>query len=838
MSHRAAVTPDQFLTFGELLKYLRHRAGLSQLELSIAVGYSEGQISRLEHGLRAPDSSLLAARFVPALGLERDPEWAARLLELADRSQIKTSSETPSRTADTPPTNLPLQLTSFVGRENEIAAIKRLVIGDGSASQPVRLLTLTGPAGSGKTRLAIQAASQIARNFADGVFFINLAPVTETALVAPTIAQPLGVKPLPGQTFLDALKDYFGEKEILLLLDNFEQVSEAARELTALLSEAPDLKMIVTSRMVLRLTGEKEFLVAPLPVPDGTSSSPDVIGENEAVKLFMQRAQAVREDWKLTEANAQAIAAICVRVDGLPLAIELAAARIRVLTVEELLARLSKRLEVLTGGARDLPTRQQTLRSTIDWSYQLLDASEKRLFARLSVFAGGWTLEAAAQVCNAMADLGRDVVDGLQSLVEHNMIQQTTTSTETVRFTMLETLREYALEQLDASEERATLGELHAKYYVRLIEAARALPVGDERLGFWKNRIDPEHDNMRAALAWSHMTPGTAELGLRLTSSAWLGDPRNVQVGLERALARADQEEGVYRRARARALANLAEMLYLQGNYARAESCFAESLRLDRLAGDLSFIAQGLERWGFIARERGDTLTARARLEEALILTRELKISWIICLVGNTLGETLIMLGDTDSAERHLEESLQIARQIPATTYAGWSLNHLGHIAQIRGEFEKATKLHLESLSLLRGESLEYFGPVEALHCLGECALGQNDPVLAASRFEQGLELAEQVKYRAGAAWCLAGFAGVAVLQEEPDRAAILWGAAEHLRSSMGVRKPPAADATHTRLMEQARQALGDVVFDAAWERGQRMPLDQVIALALNRVQS
>lgn len=837
MSESSAITPSQFTTFGDLLKFLRRRAGLSQTELSIGVGYSISQISRLENNERAPDPAAIAARFVSELDLEKEPAWVARLLELATRARDPGQSEAAPAEGETPPHNLPLQLTSFIGREREVQDIKDLLLERSSHADTVRLLTLTGPGGSGKTRLALRAASEVLVEFSDGVFFISLAAISDPTLVLPTVMQTLDVIRIGNQTPLDALKEHLRGKQVLLVLDNFEQVLDAAPLLTALLWSVPALKLLVTSRVILHLSGEREYLVPPLPVPDLTSPSLDVLVRNEAVALFVQRARAVRQDFQLTPANASAVAEICVRLDGLPLAIELAAARSKVLAPDAMLSRLSSRLGLLTGGARDLPARQQTLRNTIDWSYHLLPLAEKTLFARLGVFVGGWILDAAERVCNAGGDLSGDMVHRLDALLDHNLIRQHITSAGAVRFGMLETLREYALEQLAASGELETLRQQHADYYLALVEVALPTNFGDYLTPNSRQRIEEEQDNLWAALAWSQGTSGKAQMALRLAEiSEVISNYSEERSLLERVLAYADAEGGYDSHTRARVLNKLGNSQAWIGDYAGGELRFAESLALFQELGDRVWTAATLERWGWVARERGETSIARHRLEQALALAHGLNDNTLLFVATNTLAETMTMQGDTVAARRILNEILPIEREVGERWSLGWTLNHLGHVAQIEGEYAQATRLHAESLLLFHDVNEPSFGVVEALHCLGETALAQGDAALAAKHLKESLKVAQKAGFSICMVWCLAGLAGVAVLNQEPERAALLWGAAEALRHRIGAREGPATHATHERLMTQAHEQLGDATFEAALAEGRELKREEAIAYAMQGI--
>jgi predicted ATPase len=432
----------------------------------------------------------------------------------------------PLNTLDARRTNLPAQPTPLIGREREVADVTALLRrGD------VRLVTLTGPGGTGKTRLGFQIAAELLDDFAEGTYFVDLAPISDPDLVASVIAQTLGARETGGRPLVELLNTYLREKHLLLLLDNFEQVLSAAPLVAGLLAAAPRLKVLVTSREVLHLRSEKEFPVPPLELPDPQHPKEiETLSQYAAVQLFIARALDVKPDFAVTNQNAPALAEVCARLDGLPLALELAAARIKLFSPEALLARLNSRLAVLTGGPRDLPERQQTLRNTIEWSYNLLDAGEQTLFRRLSIFVGGCTGDAVEAVCNPDGDLPLEVIDRLAALLDKSLLKQLEGSDGAPRFMMLETIREYALERLAASGETEVLRRRHAECFLALAETAEPQFHGsDQRL--WLDRIEIEHDNLRAALAWSlegqRATPQSPDdqlrsaLGLRLAAALW-----------------------------------------------------------------------------------------------------------------------------------------------------------------------------------------------------------------------------------------------------------------------------------------------------------------------------
>ncbi|HUG38092.1 MAG TPA: AAA family ATPase, partial [Candidatus Limnocylindrales bacterium] len=492
----------------------------------------------------------------------------------------------PLRTLEARPHNLPLQATTLLGRAREVAAARERVLRD-----DVRLLTLTGPGGTGKTRLALQVAAELIDHFADGVFFVPLAPISDPGLVASTVALTLGIRDPGGRPVLENLREHLRDRQILLVLDNFEQILLAAPLVGELLAVCRGLKVLVTSRAPLELRGEQEFPVPPLALPDPKHPPPiEALGQYGAVALFIERATAIRPDFAVTNDNAPAVAEICVRLDGLPLAIELAAVWIRLLSPQAMLTRLERRLPLLTGGARDLPARQQTLRGAIAWSYDLLDEGERALFRRLAIFVGGCTLEAAEAVCNPEGDLGLDVLDGVASLVAKSLLRQEEGPEGEPRFGMLETIREYGLEQLEAD---ATRGR-HAAFFLAFAEEAEPKLLGAEQVT-WLQRLEAEHDNFRAVLGRSRVGEVAADVGLRLAGALqwyWrvrglLGEGRGwaeTMLALPGAAARTA--------ARARALNAAARLANLQADYTAARPLALESAAIAREVGDLAGVAR------------------------------------------------------------------------------------------------------------------------------------------------------------------------------------------------------------------------------------------------------
>jgi predicted ATPase len=498
------VNAGEHLIFGDLLRQHRNAAGLTQEDLAERSGLSVDTISLLERGEHRRPHRYTMQNLADALGLSR-----------SDRIRFETSARKPAGSATARvarPVDLPLPLTTFIGREREAEEVRHRLL-----RPDVRILTLTGPGGVGKNRLGLGLARQVQDRFADGVCFVALAPISDPALVPSAIAQALRVKQDAGQSAAEALEQHLREKQMLLVLDNFERLLKAGPPIAHLLAACPRLKVLVTSRVVLRLQGEHDYEVPPLRLPSaGDRPSPEELGRYEGIRLFMQRAQAADSRFTITIENAPAVVELCRQLDGLPLAIELAAARATLLSPEAVLARLGSRLGLLTGGARDLPDRQRTLRATLDWSYDLLSDTERLLFARLAVFAGGWTLEAAEAVC----DLGdeAEVLEHMSALVDKSLVQQRASDRHELRFAMLETVREYALERLEQSGEIGRLRRRHAAYFLKLAKEEERASQGPLQ-GVWLDRLQTEHGNLRAALSWSLDSKGDTDMGLQLSGA-------------------------------------------------------------------------------------------------------------------------------------------------------------------------------------------------------------------------------------------------------------------------------------------------------------------------------
>jgi predicted ATPase/DNA-binding CsgD family transcriptional regulator len=761
-----------------------------------------------------------------------------------------------------PAQNLPVQLTSLIGREqdtaNAVAFLRR---------PEVRLLTLTGTGGVGKTRLAFQVAADLLESFADGVYFVSLAAIREPDLVLPAIAQTLGLKETPDRLPFEHLKAFLHEKHLLLVLDNFEQVIAVAPLLVELLRASPELKLLVTSRARLRVSGEYEFPVHPLAVPDRhhLPESEDLM-QYAAVALFVQRTQAIKPDFQLTAGNALTIAEICLRLDGLPLAIELAAARIKLLSPQALLARLSHRLQVLTGGVQDAPARQQTLRDTIQWSYDLLTAEEQQLFQRLSAFVGGCTLESVEAMCAALPDgVGQE---GVTSLLDKSLLQQSEPEAWEPRLSMLETLREYGLDCLRESAEAQAVQHAHADYYLHLAEEAVPRLKGAEQL-VWLVRLVQEQENLRAALGWL-LEHSEGELALRFSAALWWfwfmhGDWSEGLRWLEAALQLPSTQGPTA--ARARALNGAGELAWSLGNHPAAQRLLSESVSLARELGDDRELASSLGILGLVLQEQGEMAAGQSSVEEGLTLCRQLGRTWdlarLLLNAGLTAqrqrnrlqaaalfqeglplaralgdrylitfglthsGTALFLQGEETQAMALMQEGLSIARELGDKRFLAIGLNNLGYRTFLQGDLPRAAALAEEALPIAR-ELGHTPGLGATLDTLARIAHAQGNLEQAEALHLESFSLALEEGYVIWAGYRLIGLARVAEAKGQPARAARLLGSAQAL-IDVNEHMAPVESAAYERDVARLRARLGEESFAAVWKEGLSMTPQQAL---------
>jgi predicted ATPase/DNA-binding NarL/FixJ family response regulator len=680
--------------------------------------------------------------------------------------------------------NLPTQLTTFIGREREIADVKRLL-------GTTRLLTLTGAGGCGKTRLALQVASREIDRYPDGVWLAELAPVADPALVPKTVAAALGVLEQPGLDITETLVDALRSKALLLVLDNCEHlVAASAGLVVALLRSCPQVRLLATSREGLAVPGETLWRVPSLSLPDaGRLPPPEDLVQYEAVRLFVERAMKAASGFAVTSENAPAVAEVCQRLDGIPLAIELAAARVKVLTVDQIAARLDDRFQLLTGGSRTALPRQQTLRGAMDWSYDLLSQTERAILGRLSVFAGGCTLEAAEAVCVGKRIKARRVLDLLTQLVDKSLVSAETLDGE-VRYRMLETIRQYAQDRLVASGETAEVRTRHRTWYLGLAERANTMGHQPEET-LWLFRLEAEHDNLRTALGWSTTEEEDAEIRLRFATALfwfWLfhthyGEGRK---WLETALAGSRDRKSIVRMT---ALYEAGTLAWRQGDYEKAMARHQDSLILARELGDQKGIALALFGRAQVTMSLGDFDTAATLFEESLEASRNLKHKWVVGLVLSNMGVNTRRKGDYATAVALGEESLAIFRTLGAQRLTAMALCFTGHAVRLQGDLERAAGLYRESLTMF-GETGDKWFAIE----------------------------------------CIEGLALIARAQGNAERAARHLGAAETARKAFAI-TPEARDQEH--LQAALRERPDGTLFAAAWAEGRAMTLEQAVEYAL-----
>ena len=809
-------------SFADLLRHLRVSAALSQEELAERAGMSLRGVSDLERGARRTPH-LTTVRLL-ADALELSPSDRQALFATA-RPQKLTDSDAGSAFGHVP---LPVPLTSLIGREQELSELITLL-----GQTNVRLVTVAGPGGTGKTRLALEVAAHLRGTFRDGVVFVDLAPLRDAQFVLPTIAGALGVRERPGQPLLETLCRFLAPKRLLLLLDNCEQVLEAAPEIAALLATCPQLSVLATSRATLRVRGERVFPVSPLPLPPQTLPDVEGLAHVPAVALFLERARASHPAFALTPDTAAAVAAICHRLDGLPLAIELAAAWIHVLPPVALLDRLEQRLLLLTGGSRDLPARQRTMRDAIAWSYDLLAEAEQTLFRRLAVFVGGWTLEAAEVLNDGTGDL--DVLGGLEALMAASLVQAVEHPDGERRFGMLETLREFGMARLVSQGEVDEVSRRHADYFLALAQAGGAA-LGGAAPGEWVTRLEVEQANIRAALSWLR-DRGESAAGLRLAAALggfWRLRSANTEgrAWLETFLA----QEGATEESSADRIAALrwaGEIAGLLGDPAAAEARLTESLSLARERGDKRGVAAALGAIGSALYQNVDVASCIAPFTEAVELSREVGDVRQTAFLQAFLGGAIALQGDLARGDTLVAESAEMLHSLGDTRSfeANFVMMVQGLLALVGEDYDRAEDRLDAALAL--GRVIDSKAILSATHALfGEVAQARGHTQVAVGHFREGLIQGREGDFPLGIAWNLHGLVRLGSHRGEFASVARVVGVLDAFHGPMQA-LPRAAVVAHEVAVARVQEVLGEETFTEARKAGQALSLEEAIAEAL-----
>ena len=788
------------------------------------------------HKAGQPNEARLAGLIYAAANLKRFTAFfpmpgPGEVQQLYDEHQPGSWSETRSiaRPRSEILHNLPNQPTTFIGREEELAAARETLL-----RKDVQMVTFTGPGGTGKTRLSLEVAIGLIGHFKNGVIFVPLGDITDPGQVIPRISQQLEVRAAGSQPLFQNLKDYLSDKNILLLLDNFEQLIPAAPVVSELLAAAPSMKVLVTSRILLNLRGEHELPILPLATPDLTDEpSIEQLAQNESVNLFIERAQTAQSRFTLNENNASAIAQICQRLDGLPLALELAAARVKMLPPQAILTRLADRLKLLTGGAQDLPARQQTLRNTLDWSYSLLNAEEKTLYARLAVFVGGFMLEDAEAVSNLENDT--DFLGGIASLVNNSLLRQEESTGGEPRFRMLETIREYALERLSESGEKPVVQEKHAQYFIGVILTEARIGMSSRDSTAWLDRLEREHANIQAALEWNLTTPAGRELALSvLATLTWFWYRRGFfnegRIWTDRLLAASAEEPAPIRAA---ALQMSSRMAMWRGDLKNAVTRATESLTVWQRLEDEQKVPMSLMETGVALINIGKDREAHALLKEAEVLFRESGASYFHAITLVHLGNVSLGLDNPEEAREWLNRAYPIFKEIGEEWGLSFVLNNLGEVARVQGNYELAYGYYKESEALLRATG-DKGDLARLVHTLGYVAAHQGNVQSAEGQFRESLAMFRKLGNKRGIAECITGLASLRVMQGQLSTAATMLGAAEALLGASGAAWWPADRVEIERTRESLQSGINEDEFQAAWKAGQSMSLDQAITFVAN----
>ncbi|MBI5302769.1 MAG: tetratricopeptide repeat protein [Chloroflexi bacterium] len=723
--------------------------------------------------------------------------------------------------------NLPIPLTRFIGREKEIAEVIRL-------SEQTRLLTLTGSGGCGKTRLALEVATRLADSFEHGVALVEFAPLNDPALVPQAVAHVLDVRESANQSLSQSLANFLRPQQFLLVLDNCEHlIMESAHLVEELLQACPRLSILATSREALNVAGETTWRIPPLQIPDPmTTTTPETLLTSDSACLFVDRASSIEQTFAATSDNANAIAQICFRLDGMPLAIELAATRVKTLSVEQIAARLDDRFRLLTTGNRTAPTRQQTLRATMDWSYALLSDEERITLNRLSVFAGGWTPEAAEAIC---ADVS-DVLDLLSRLVDKSLVIAETRDGAT-RYRMLETIRQYAWEKLNETGKVEGTYNRHLDFFLHLAEEAEPNLVGPDPLK-WLRRLDSEYGNLRLALRAAVEFKATDKglclvcaLGQFWEARGYFSEGRALATLF---LASSAEMDPSTKLICAQVLFHVGWLAVLQNDYVTGDSLLQESIALCQELGDDTGAARALVPLSFAALNHGNSALANSLIDKALALLTPQGEKHTLAQALNIRGIVLREQGDYASARASMDESLALRRALEDKRAIATSLNDIGATAFAQGD--PGAEAMLETSLKMRQELDEQFGIPRCLHDLGAVALNQGDLVRAHTHYSEGLAIFRDQGDKRNAIKCLEGLAGVAAASSQFVNAAILLGAAEVARERIGVPLPKTWRANYERALSIIQQQLDNTILASTWSEGRALSLGQAIEYALTEI--